>query len=290
MPLGELVALDRTGVDLRDKDSIRRQIRERNPRIIVNAAAYTAVDRAETDQETAMAVNGIAPGVLAEEARRIGAVFIHYSTDYVFDGCKTEAYAEQDIAHPLNTYGRTKLAGEQAVESAGGLYFIFRTSWIYSHRGQNFFLKILQLAKQRDRLTIVADQIGTPTSSHSIARATAEVCSLRLGLGNSAQESALHERAREYTGLYHMTASGHTSWCGFAQTIIAEALKLGVPGIIPSLQIMPITTDEYPAPAPRPKNSILSNRKLNEVLGISIADWACEIPRVLELARRNPSE
>ena len=283
-PLGDLVAMDRASLDLTDKDSLRRRVREHHPRIIVNATAYTAVDRAETEQETAMAVNGTAPGVLAEEARRLGALLIHYSTDYVFDGSKTGAYVEEDIPNPINVYGKTKLAGERAIQSVGGLYLLFRTSWVYSHRGENFFLKILQLAKQRERLTIVADQIGAPTSSHSIARATADVCSMKLGLGNTSHEGAFAGRAQEYAGIYHMSASGETSWCGFAQAIVGEALKMGVPGIIPSLQIAPITSDEYPTPAPRPKNSILSNRKLNEVLGTKIDDWSRGIPEVLRLA------
>ena len=286
-PLGDLVALGRAGLDLTDQDSIRRRIREQNPRIIVNAAAYTAVDRAETDQETAMAVNGIAPGVLAEEARRLGALLIHYSTDYVFDGSKTGAYDEDDIPSPINTYGATKLAGERAIEEAGGLYLIFRTSWVYSHRGQNFLLKILQLARQRDRLTIVADQIGAPTSSHSIARATADICSLQLGLGNTADDGTLAERARNYTGIYHMSASGQTSWFGFAQAIFGEALRLRLPGIIPSLEIVPVTSEEYPAAAPRPKNSILSNSKLNEFAGTKVADWSRAIPGVLGMVGGN---
>ena len=203
-PLGEVVVLDRRQLDLSDPDQIRERVREISPDLIVNAAAYTAVDRAEAEPEPAMAVNGTAPGLLAEEAKRIGAAIIHYSTDYVFDGAKTTPYTEEDAPNPLNVYGRTKLAGEQAVQAAGVPHLILRTSWVYGMRGKNFLLTILRLAREREELKIVDDQIGAPTWSRTIAEATAQI----LTSGAWPVSGA--------SGIYHLTASGSTSWYGFA--------------------------------------------------------------------------
>ncbi len=281
-PLAEVIALDRGGLDLADQDAIRRQVREHAPEIIVNAAAYTAVDRAETEPDLALAVNGVAPGVLAEEALRRGALLIHYSTDYVFDGASAAPYSEEDLPNPINAYGRTKLAGERAIASVGGKYLIFRTSWVYSHRGSNFLLKILQLAKDKDQLTVVADQFGAPTSSRGIARATAEVLlKLRKGEANLGPAGSVGESS----GIYNLTASGKTSWHGFAQAILAEAHAREWVGIRPSLRIEPVTTAQYSTPARRPQNSVLDNRKIKEVFGARIGPWDKGLREVMGLVQ-----
>ena len=174
-PLGQVIAFDRSGLDLASPDSIRAVIREVKPELIVNPAAYTAVDKAESEPDLAMAVNGVAPGIIAEEAKRLGAALIHYSTDYVFDGTKAEPYTEDDVPKPINVYGKTKLAGEQAVQAIGVPHLIFRTSWVYGMRGKNFLLTILRMAKEKDELRIVDDQFGAPTWSRMIAETTAQV-------------------------------------------------------------------------------------------------------------------
>src|SRR5688572_17220170 len=204
-PLGELVALDRAGMDLSDPDSIHRAIADARPAVIVNAAAYTAVDRAESEPDLAMRINGIAPGIIADEAARIGALMVHYSTDYVFDGTRDAPYREDDPPSPLNVYGRTKLAGEEAVRAAGGAHLIFRTSWVYAARGSNFLLTMLRLAGERSELGIVNDQVGAPTWARSIAELTA----LALGTGG-----ADPGRARDASGVYHLAAGGSVSWYG----------------------------------------------------------------------------
>jgi dTDP-4-dehydrorhamnose reductase len=252
-PLGEVVAVDRQTLDLADPDSIRAVIREIKPHLIVNPAAYTAVDKAESEPELAQAVNGIAPGVMAEEAKRLGAALIHYSTDYVFDGAKDGAYVEEDRTNPLNVYGKTKLAGEEAVRASGAAHLILRTSWVYGARGKNFLLTMLRLAKEREELKIVDDQIGAPTWSRLIAETTAQILAQRIG------------QWPELTGLYHFTAGGKTSWHGFASTIV----ELG--GL--SAKLIPIPSTEYPLPAPRPKNSLLSNEKLAATFGLVMPEW-----------------
>jgi len=205
-PLGEVVALDRRHLDLTKPEEIRRAIREHQPQLIVNAAAYTAVDNAENDEALAHAINAEAPALMAEEAKRIGAAMVHYSTDYVFDGCKNAPYEEDDLPNPINAYGRTKLAGEEGIRASGAPHLIFRTAWVYATRGRNFLLTILRLATQREELRVVRDQIGAPTWSHEIARATAEVLGRLMGEGDIA--SALARSG----GTYHMTAAGVTNW------------------------------------------------------------------------------
>jgi dTDP-4-dehydrorhamnose reductase len=257
-PLGDVVAVDRQGMDLANPDSILSAIRAVRPDLIVNAAAYTAVDKAESEPELAMAINGIAPGIMAEEAKRIGAAMIHYSTDYVFDGGKTAPYKEDDEPNPRNVYGRTKLAGEQAIQAAGIPHLILRTSWVYGTRGRNFLLTILRLAGEREELKIVEDQTGAPTSSRMIAEATAQIlaqCSLSIA---------------ERTGLYHLTAAGQTSWYGFAAAMLEyRAQATGVAGP----RLMPIPTSAYPLPATRPQYSVMSNDKLNGTFGVAIPSW-----------------
>lgn len=259
-PLGEVVAVDRQTLDLGDPDSIRSVIREVRPGLIVNPAAYTAVDKAESEPELAMAVNGVAPGVMAEEAKKLGAAMIHYSTDYIFDGCKTSPYTENDIPNPINVYGKTKLAGEQAIQAAGIPHLILRTSWVYGARGKNFLLTILRLAKERDELKIVDDQIGVPTWSRMIAEASAQI------IAQTYSPMSNHSLAiADVSGIYNLTAEGRTSWCGFTQAILENA-QLGT-------RVSPIPTTAYPLPAPRPLNSILSNDKLAETFGIKLPSW-----------------
>ena len=257
-PLGEVVALDRRQLDLSDSKQIRELVREIKPNLIVNAAAYTAVDKAESEPETAMAINGVAPGILAEEAKRIGSAIIHYSTDYVFDGNKTSLYTEDDTPNPLNEYGRTKLAGEQAVKAAGSPYIILRTGWVYGTHGKNFLLTILRLAHEREELSIVDDQTGAPTWSRMLAEATAQIL--------SDDYTALTAKR----GIYHMTASGSTTWYGFSKAIIE---------LDPNLKeqvckyVRPILSAEYPTPARRPAYSLLSNAKLKVAFEVELPGW-----------------
>jgi dTDP-4-dehydrorhamnose reductase len=260
-PLGEIVAFDRGGLDLAVPDQIVSVVRSVRPDVIVNAAAYTAVDRAETEPESAHAINAAAAGVLAEESRRLGALLIHYSTDYVFDGTKDAAYVEEDSPNPLNVYGVSKLAGERAIRAVDVPHLILRTSWIYAARGKNFFLTIRRLLREKTTLRVVSDQIGAPTSAAALADATAEILRRhdRFALG-------------KMSGIYHATAGGSTSWHGFATQIarLERATLAGRPGIVP------IASSEYPTPAVRPRNSRLSNEKLLARLGVRLPSWeAC---------------
>ncbi|HEY0844053.1 MAG TPA: dTDP-4-dehydrorhamnose reductase [Noviherbaspirillum sp.] len=248
--LGEVVVLGRERMDLADLDSVRDAILEVRPALIVNPAAYTAVDKAETEPELAMRINGEAPAVMAETARKLGAAIVHYSTDYVFDGSKAGAYTESDPTCPINVYGRTKLAGEQAIQASGVPHLIFRTSWVYGMRGKNFLLTMRRLAQERDELRVVADQHGAPTWCRTIADGTAyALASLRNHNGDIALDQDL---LRERSGLYHLAAQGQTTWHGFAQTIIAHWSMERKP------TVAPIATSDYPLPARRPANSVLS--------------------------------
>ncbi len=253
--LGEVVAVDRREMDLANPDSIRHAIRAARPDLIVNAAAYTAVDKAEAEPDLAMAINGIAPGIMAEEAGRLGAAMVHYSTDYVFDGTKATPYAEEDLPNPLNVYGKTKLTGERAVQAAGIPHLILRTSWVYGLRGRNFLLTVLRLAKERDELKIVDDQFGAPTWSRMIAEATAQILAQRKDLD-------------EVGGLCHLTAAGQTSWHGFTRAILDQR-DLG--SAKPRLAAIP--TADYPLPAPRPHHSGLDNTKLRQTFGLALPAW-----------------
>ena len=252
-PLGKVIAFDRPALDLADADAIRVAIRSVHPDIIVNAAAYTAVDQAETDSGVAMSINGKAPGIMAEEARSAGAWLVHYSTDYVFDGTKSTAYVEGDTPNPLNVYGRSKLAGEQAIQAVGGHYTILRTSWVYGRRGKNFLNTILRLAQEKEELRIVADQFGAPTWSRMIAEATA----------------AILARKDQTTGLFHLTSSGETSWHGFTQAILE--LTQTQRSRNPKLSAIPAS--EYPLPAARPWNSRLSCERLAKETDLRLPDW-----------------
>ena len=282
--LGEVIALDRQQLDLSRPDEIRRVIREARPTLVVNAAAYTAVDLAEKEQSLAQAINARAPAIMAEETKRIGAALIHYSTDYVFDGSKNSPYEETDPTNPINLYGKTKLAGEQAIRDSGVHHLIFRTAWLYSTRGKNFLVTILRLATEREELRIVNDQMGAPTWSREIASATAQV--LQIILDRTGNASPWAERS----GTYHMTAGGETSWFEFAKAILDEAKQQatspapwfavatrGKPSL--AREVTPITTAEYPTPARRPAYSVLSNTHIARTFGIELADWRTQLRR-----------
>ncbi|WP_206951399.1 dTDP-4-dehydrorhamnose reductase [Trinickia acidisoli] len=262
--LGRVVGLDRSRCDLSDLDGLRRVVRDVRPDVIVNAAAYTAVDRAEEEFELAMRINGEAPAVLAEESKRLGAALIHYSTDYVFSGAKTTPYLEDDATDPQNAYGRTKLAGEQAVSASGAQHLVLRTSWVYGLRGKNFLLTMLRLGAQRPELKVVADQFGAPTWSNTIAALTAHV----VAQGFAARHMPEWWAAR--TGTYHLTAAGSTSWHGFASAIFAE-INSDELSRVP--QVLPISTAAYPTPAKRPANSRLSGEKLTAAFGLRVPRW-----------------
>jgi dTDP-4-dehydrorhamnose reductase len=234
-------------------------VREVKPTLIVNPAAYTAVDKAESDVEAAMRANGEAPGVLAEEAKRLSAALVHYSTDYVFDGTKDSAYVEDDEVKPQNVYGKSKLAGEQAIAASGCDHLIFRTSWVYGARGKNFLLTMLRLGAERDELSVVADQIGAPTWSNTIAALTANV----LAQAVSADDGWWSGKS----GVYHLTAGGSTSWHGFAEAIFEKSSLTKKP------VVKPIPASAYPTPATRPANSRMSQRKLLDAFGIEAPDW-----------------
>ncbi len=257
--LGNLTVLGRDTLDLADADAIRAAVQQHRPQLIINAAAYTAVDRAETEPELARAVNGIAPGILAEEAGRLNAALIHYSTDYVFDGTHSEPYVETDPTHPLGVYGQSKWLGEQTVLASGTPALVFRTSWVYSLYGVNFLRTMLRLGQERDTLKVVNDQWGAPTWAQSIAETT--VAFLQQARGNE-----LIPFIRRHQGVYHMTNGGATTWYAFAQAIFALRPECRA-------QLIPIPASEYPSPVRRPANSRLNNRKLAEQLHLTLPPW-----------------
>jgi dTDP-4-dehydrorhamnose reductase len=276
---GSIIAADRSIVDLTKPDQIRAVIRRVQPDVILNAAAYTAVDRAEAEPQLAHALNAQAPRVLAEEARQRNALLVHFSTDYVFDGTKAEPWVETDPAKPLNVYGASKLAGERAIQGIGGEYLIFRSSWIYGPVGHNFLLTMLRLAGERDKLSIVDDQIGAPTTTTGVARATQMIVGGVL--------TGRFGDAAEWAGLYHMTCGGSTSWYGFAEAIFAQAAaQLGVEA--PELTAIP--TKNYSTAAARPHNSMLSNEKLGERFGLQLPSWESGLEEVVEMLRGQPAQ
>lgn len=249
---GDVVAVDRAALDLADADAIRSVVREVAPDLVINAAAYTAVDLAEKERDAAFALNARAPEVLAEEAKRRGAVLIHYSTDYVFDGRASEPYAEDAPTAPLNVYGESKLAGEKAIAASGAHALVLRTSWVYGLTGKNFLLTIRRLAAEREELRIVGDQTGTPNWSHALARATCDLVARGLPV--------LAERA----GLYHLTSSGATTWHGFAQAIVGDVARP---------RVLAIPTSEYPTPARRPAYGALAAGRLAATFGVALPPW-----------------
>jgi dTDP-4-dehydrorhamnose reductase len=273
-PLGDVIALSREQLDLTDLQDIRAKVRETRPNIVVNAAAYTAVDQAEDHPEAAGLINAVAPAVLAEEAKKIQALFIHYSTDYVFDGAKASPFVESDPTNPLNVYGRTKLEGEKAIEAIGGSYLIFRTSWLYALRGKNFVLSILRLARERDEVPVVDDQIGVPNWSRVIAEATAQV----------AAEAWRHIDAATFgdlKGIYHLSGAGAISWFQFAREIlnIAGDCNRTEAASRPAGKIVNISTAEYSSRTTRPKYSVLSSAKLQRTFGIVATRWDEQLRR-----------
>jgi dTDP-4-dehydrorhamnose reductase len=257
---GAVTALDRAGLELADADAIRATVRALRPQLIVNAAAYTAVDLAEREPEVAEAINARAPAILAEEAKRLGAVLIHFSTDYVFDGSGSTPYAETAPTGPLNAYGRSKLHGEQAIAAAGAAAITLRTSWVYARRGRNFLLTMRQLGAQRDVLRIVADQVGVPNWSRALAEAAAALVGRGL--------PALSARA----GLYHLSGQGQGSWFEFAQAIFGDAVRP---------RLVPITTAEYPTPARRPAYAVLATAKFEQTFGFALPHWRDTLQRCL---------
>jgi len=271
-PLGEVVAVDQHECDLSSPEAIRQLVAEVAPQVIINPAAYTAVDKAEAEPALAQAVNGLAPGVFGEEAARLGALVIHYSTDYVFDGNGTGAYVESDTPNPQSVYGKTKLAGEQALQASGADHLIFRTSWVFGAHGANFAKTMLRLAGERESLKIVADQFGAPTSAALLADVTAQV------LGQYKREG----RAGFPFGLYHLVAGGCTSWHEYAQTVVRAALAAGKPLKLTADEVLPITTAEYPLPAPRPANSRLDTSRLRQSFGLELPAWQSGLDHVLQ--------
>jgi dTDP-4-dehydrorhamnose reductase len=260
---GEVIALGRDRLDLADVDAVRATVRKLRPQLIVNAAAYTAVDQAELEPEVAEAINARAPGALAEEAKRLAAVLIHFSTDYVFDGAASTPYGEAAPAHPLNAYGRSKLHGEQAIAAADAAAITLRTSWVYARRGRNFLLTMRRLGAERDVLRIVADQIGVPNWSRALAEATAVLVGRGL--------PALGARA----GLYHLSGHGQASWFEFAQAIF---------GAVERPRLVPITAAEYPTPARRPAYAVLATAKFEQTFGFALPHWRDTLQRCLAAA------
>jgi dTDP-4-dehydrorhamnose reductase len=269
--LGEVTAIDYPEIDFSRLDSIRTTVRAADPTVIINAAAYTAVDKAESDPDLAMAINGTAPGVIAEEAKRLNSLLVHYSTDYVFDGTKQEPYVETNAPNPINVYGKTKLAGDEAIQSVGGDYLILRTSWVYGARGSNFLLTMLRLAQERAELQIVDDQIGAPTSSECIAQATANLLAQLLAPAGRGLDGR--------SGIYNLTSTGETTWFGFAKALLTRSsgtFGFTVPNLIP------IKTSEFPRPAKRPANSCLSCDRLKQTFGVTLPPWEHALFLVLE--------
>jgi len=276
--LGELHALGRRDADLGDPDRLRACVRAVAPDVIVNAAAWTAVDRAESEEDAAHAINAAAPAVLAEEAARLGSWLVHYSTDYVFDGRKEGAYTEDDAPRPLCAYGRGKAAGEEGIRASGARHLILRTGWVYG-RGANFPRTILRLAQEREELNVVADQFGAPTGADLLADATA------LALHRIA---ARGEGADALSGIYHVAASGRTSWHEAARHVVAEALAQGMELRATPDAVLPIATRDWPTPAARPANGTLDTTKFCAAFGLALPDWRHHINRfVATLAAEN---
>jgi len=272
-PLGRVVALDRARCDLSHLDAVRHIVRALRPDVIVNAAAYTAVDKAESDADAAFMVNATAAGVLAEEAAALGSLLVHYSTDYVFDGSKAGPYVETDPPNPQSVYGKSKLAGEQAITQTGAHALILRTSWVAGAHGSNFAKTMLKLARERDSLRVIADQFGAPTTAALIADVTAQIIARYWLFG---------DRAALETGIYHLAAAGETSWHGYASEVLRYAAEKGLALRIDPSEIEAIPASAYPLPAPRPANSRLDTHKLRETFGIHLPDWRDGVHHLLD--------
>jgi dTDP-4-dehydrorhamnose reductase len=285
-PLGEVIARTRSELDLANPDRTGNYVRELAPDIVVNAAAYTAVDKAESEAELAQTINAVTPGGIAEQLARTGGLLVHYSTDYVFDGAKAGPYVEEDLTAPLNVYGRTKLAGEQKIVASGCAHIILRTSWVYDTRGKNFLRTVLRLAREREELRMVDDQYGAPTWARAIAEATAQI------VARCTQQH--HETDWGIGGSFHLTAGGTTTWAGFAREILSEYEALaswpadtgeyGSPLV--AERVVPITSDQYKTPARRPRNSVLSNEKLLSTFGLKLPNWQVLLRLALQDAIR----
>jgi len=266
-PLGNVVAPDRSEMDHSNPDSIRAAVRATRPDVIVNATGYTTVDKAESEPDLLERVNVVAPGVLAEEAKRIGAPLVHYSTDYVYDGTLDRPYTEDDEPNPVNAYGRSKLAGERAIEAAGGTHLILRTSWVYSARRSNFVLAILRLAREKTELSVVSDQAGSPSWARALADATAALLRQRDLFGQQG-------------GVYHLSANGHTSRYDFARAIVRIARDIsGRPN--GWADIRPISSDQYPLPARRPRSPVTDKSRIRRAFGITMPDWEAQLTAFL---------
>jgi len=277
-PVGEVYAVGQRECDVSDAAAIRALVQACNPDLIVNSAAYTAVDKAESEPEIAHAVNAVAPGVLGEEAAKQNAWVVHYSTDYVFDGTKLGAYTEEDLTNPQSVYGRTKRDGEIALQASGARHVIFRTSWVVGAHGSNFAKTILRLAVERERLNVVADQHGAPTSAALLADVTAQL---------------IRQRQREEGdkfpfGVYHLVASGETNWCDYARFVVAEALALGKSLTLSPDSIRAIPSSDYPTAATRPSNSRMDTGKLRRTFGFELPDWQSGIRHILQQVVVNP--
>lgn len=271
-PLGEIVAVDFGECDLANAEAIRALVRQVRPNVIVNPAAYTAVDKAESDRTTAFAVNAVAPGILGEEAARSGALVVHYSTDYIFDGCKTGVYTEDDVPNPQSVYGQSKYEGEVALARANPRHLILRTSWVVGAHGGNFAKTMLRLAAERERLSVVADQSGAPTSAALLADITAQLV-------------RQHQREGHATfpyGTYHVVSAGETNWCEYARFVIGEALAAGRPLKATPDTVTAISTADYPTPAKRPTNSRLDTRRLRDTFGFALPHWQEELRHILQ--------
>jgi dTDP-4-dehydrorhamnose reductase len=285
-PLGEVVATTRSEVNLADPNGTAKFVHDLKPDIVVNAAAYTAVDKAETEPELAHTINAVAPGLIAEELAHTGGLLVHFSTDYVFDGKKAGSYQESDPTGPLNVYGRTKLAGEQLIAATGCAHIILRTTWVYDIRGVNFLRTVLRLAREREELRMVGDQHGAPTWARAISEATAQVVARCAQTRDSSGWG--------YGGTYHLTAAGQTTWAGFAEQILEEYESLaawpadtgewGSPLL--AKRVVPITSDQFKTAARRPQNSVLSNAKLQNTFGLQLPDWQVQLRLALQDAVR----
>ena len=275
-PLGEVIALDRTHMDLTDPDQVRAVIRYHQPQLLINAAAYTAVDQAESEPELTMRINAEAPAVMAQEAQALGAGMIHYSTDYVFDGSKDGSYEEDDATNPLNVYGRSKLAGELAVAAACEAHWIFRTSWVYGVHGNNFLKTMMRLMQEREQLAIVADQIGAPTWARTIGEVTRHL------LTNGNGDTTILDGLRATSGLYHLTAGGATSWHEYACFIATQlqAHRMAIKATADKIAAIPSAA--YPTPAARPLNSRLSLEKLQRTFAITMPAWQSDVTACLD--------
>lgn len=271
-PLGEIHAVDYAECDLADPAAISALVRSVRPDLIVNPAAYTAVDKAESEPQLAHAINAVAPGILGEEAAKLGAWVVHYSTDYVFDGAKLGAYTEDDPTNPQSVYGRTKRDGEITLQQSKVRSLIFRTSWVVGAHGNNFSKTILRLALEREQLNVVADQYGAPTSAALLADVTAQLVRQRQREGND----------KFPFGLYHLVASGETTWCDYARFVVSEIRAAGKPLKLMPAAIQAIPSSEYPVPAKRPTNSRLDTGKLRRTFGVELPDWQCGVRHVLQ--------